>query len=34
MITTSKDLVKLLGRLDLPLGELPIEARPEESFWD
>lgn len=33
VLTTSKDQVKLLGRLDLPLAELPIEARPEAAFW-
>lgn len=33
VLTTSKDRVKLLGRLDLPLAELPIRAQPEESFW-
>jgi tetraacyldisaccharide 4'-kinase len=33
VLTTSKDQVKLLGRLDLPLAELPIRAEPEESFW-
>ena len=33
ILTTSKDFVKLAGRLDLPLAELAIEARPEASFW-
>ena len=33
LLTTSKDLVKLVGRLDLPLAELPIEARPEPELW-
>jgi tetraacyldisaccharide 4'-kinase len=33
VLTTSKDHVKLAGRLDLPLAELPVEARPEEGFW-
>ncbi len=33
VLTTSKDRVKLLGRLDLPLAELPIRALPESSFW-
>ena len=33
ILTTSKDLVKLLGRLDLPLAELPIRSEPESSFW-
>jgi tetraacyldisaccharide 4'-kinase len=32
-LTTSKDHVKLLGKTDLPLAELPIAARPEEAFW-
>lgn len=34
LLTTSKDFVKLLGRLDLPLAELPIRAQPEVAFWD
>ena len=33
VLTTSKDHVKLLGRLDLPLAELPIVAEPEPAFW-
>jgi tetraacyldisaccharide-1-P 4'-kinase len=36
VLTTAKDLVKLLGRLDLPLdqiAELPIRAEPEPAFW-
>ena len=33
VLTTSKDRVKLLGRLDIPLAELPIQAQPEEAFW-
>jgi len=33
VLTTSKDHVKLLGRLDLPLAELPILADPEPAFW-
>jgi tetraacyldisaccharide 4'-kinase len=33
VLTTAKDRVKLLGRLDLPLAELPIQAQPEEAFW-
>jgi tetraacyldisaccharide 4'-kinase len=32
-LTTSKDQVKLLGRTELPIAELPIAARPEEAFW-
>lgn len=34
ILTTSKDRVKLLGRLDRPLAELPLLARPSEQFWD
>jgi len=33
VLTTSKDRVKLLGRLDCPLAELPLQAAPAESFW-
>jgi tetraacyldisaccharide 4'-kinase len=33
VLTTSKDRVKLLGRLDVPLAELPIRAEPEPAFW-
>jgi tetraacyldisaccharide 4'-kinase len=33
VLVTSKDRVKLLGQLDLPLAELPIEAHPEPAFW-
>ena len=33
VLTTSKDRVKLLGRLDLPLAELPIVAQPEPALW-
>ena len=33
VLTTSKDAVKLHGRLDLPLAELPIRAEPETAFW-
>lgn len=33
VLTTSKDRVKLLGRLDLPLAELPIRAHPDASLW-
>jgi hypothetical protein len=32
-LTTAKDRVKLLGRLDLPLAEIPIRAEPEPAFW-
>lgn len=34
VLTTVKDAVKLLGRLDLPLFELPIRAEPEPGFWE
>ncbi len=34
VLTTSKDLVKLQGRLALPLAELPIRAEPEAGFFD
>jgi tetraacyldisaccharide 4'-kinase len=33
VLTTSKDAVKLHGRLDLLLAELPIRAEPERAFW-
>jgi tetraacyldisaccharide 4'-kinase len=33
VLTTAKDRVKLLGRLDVPLAELPLRAEPEEAFW-
>ncbi|MDH3743483.1 MAG: tetraacyldisaccharide 4'-kinase [Acidobacteriota bacterium] len=33
VVTTGKDHVKLLGRLETPLAELPLRARPEEAFW-
>ena len=33
VLATSKDQVKLLGRLDLPLAELPVVAEPEPDFW-
>lgn len=33
VLTTSKDAVKLRGRLGLPLAELPIRAEPEPAFW-
>jgi tetraacyldisaccharide 4'-kinase len=34
VLTTAKDRVKLLGRLDgLPLAELPVRAEPEPAFW-
>ncbi|HEX3525434.1 MAG TPA: tetraacyldisaccharide 4'-kinase [Thermoanaerobaculia bacterium] len=34
VLTTSKDRVKLLGRMqDVPWAELPIRAEPEPGFW-
>ncbi len=33
VLTTSKDRVKLHGRLEAPLAELPIRAEPEPAFW-
>jgi tetraacyldisaccharide 4'-kinase len=33
VLATSKDRVKLLGRIDAPLAELPIRAEPEPAFW-
>jgi len=33
VLTTSKDRVKLLRRLDLPLAELPLRAQPVDAFW-
>lgn len=33
VLTTAKDRVKLQGRLDLPLAELPLSADPEPAFW-
>ena len=33
VLVTAKDRVKLQGRLDLPLAELPIRAEPEPAFW-
>jgi tetraacyldisaccharide 4'-kinase len=33
VLTTAKDAVKLRGRLDLPLAELPVRAEPEPAFW-
>jgi tetraacyldisaccharide 4'-kinase len=34
VLTTVKDRVKLLGRLELPLAELPVRAEPEPAFWE
>lgn len=33
VLATAKDRVKLLGRLDLPLAELPLRAAPDPAFW-
>jgi tetraacyldisaccharide-1-P 4'-kinase len=34
VLTTAKDRVKLLGRLDVPVAELPIRAELEPAFWE
>ncbi|HEX7184987.1 MAG TPA: tetraacyldisaccharide 4'-kinase, partial [Thermoanaerobaculia bacterium] len=34
VLATAKDRVKLLGRLEIPLAELPIRAEPEPAFWE
>jgi tetraacyldisaccharide 4'-kinase len=33
VLTTTKDEVKLLGRVDIPLASLPVRADPEDTFW-
>ena len=33
VLTTAKDRVKLLGRLELPTAVLPVRAVPEPAFW-
>jgi tetraacyldisaccharide 4'-kinase len=33
VLVTAKDRVKLLGRLEAPLAELPVAAEPEPAFW-
>ncbi|HUO86262.1 MAG TPA: tetraacyldisaccharide 4'-kinase [Thermoanaerobaculia bacterium] len=33
VLTTTKDRVKLAGRLAVPLAELPVAERPAEDFW-
>ena len=33
VLTTSKDRVKLHGKLAQPLAQLPIRAVPEAAFW-
>ncbi len=34
VLVTSKDRVKLQGRLELPMAELPIRAAPEAAFFE
>lgn len=34
VLTTEKDWVKLLGRVELPLARLPLRARPEAAFGE
>ncbi|HEX5760631.1 MAG TPA: tetraacyldisaccharide 4'-kinase, partial [Thermoanaerobaculia bacterium] len=34
VLTSGKDRVKLHGRLELPLAELPVRADPEPAFWE
>jgi hypothetical protein len=33
VLTTAKDGVKLLGRLEVPAFVLPLRAEPEPAFW-
>jgi tetraacyldisaccharide-1-P 4'-kinase len=33
LLVTGKDRVKLHGRLELQLAELPVAAQPEAAFW-
>jgi tetraacyldisaccharide 4'-kinase len=33
VLTTAKDHVKLLGRLDAPLAMLPLRCEPDAGFW-
>jgi tetraacyldisaccharide 4'-kinase len=33
VLATAKDRVKLFGRLDLPLAELPLRVAPDPDFW-
>jgi tetraacyldisaccharide 4'-kinase len=33
VLTTSKDRVKLHGRLSIPMAELPVRSEPEPAFW-
>ena len=34
VLTTGKDRVKLQGRLEVPLAEIPIRAEPETAFFE
>jgi len=34
VLTTAKDHVKLLGRLEAPLAVLPVRAEPDPAFWE
>ncbi|MCP3961034.1 MAG: tetraacyldisaccharide 4'-kinase [bacterium] len=34
VLTTGKDRVKLQGRMDIPLAEIPIRAEPEPGFFE
>ena len=34
VLTTGKDRVKLQGRLEMPLAEIPIRAEPEPAFFE
>lgn len=34
VLTTAKDHVKLLGRLEAPLAVLPVRADPDPAFWE
>lgn len=34
VVTTGKDRVKLLGRLETPVVEIALDAEPEEAFFD
>jgi tetraacyldisaccharide 4'-kinase len=33
VLTTAKDHVKLLGRLEAPLAMLPFRCEPDTGFW-
>ena len=33
VLTTAKDRVKLLGRLEMPLAELPVRNEPDPELW-